>query len=185
VSGVDRGGRGAAAALLAEKSGLRAGLPGALGRLRPDFAPGYDRGQVLVDLAVALGLGATSVAGAVHTLQASQAALLQVASSPTAWPAVAELDAAALAAVAKARAAHRRGMWARLAARPGGFPWVRVAGQSWTGWIVIRRGRLPGGVAFGQARHRADIQEAHLRAAPDPRLVREHRGDPGGAAAQR
>jgi hypothetical protein len=123
--------------LLAERSGLRAGLSGALGRLRPDFAPGHDRGQVLVDLAVALGLGATSVAGAVHTLQASQAALLQVASSPTAWPAVAELDAAALAAVAKARAAHRRGMWARLAARPGGFGWVRVAGQSWTGWIVI------------------------------------------------
>jgi hypothetical protein len=123
--------------LLAERCGLRAGLSGALGRLRPDFAPGHDRGQVLVDVAVALGLGATSVAGAVHTLQAAQAVLGPVASSPTAWRALSELDAAALAAIGKARAAHRRTMWTRLAERPGGFPWVRVAGQTWTGWIVI------------------------------------------------
>ncbi len=123
--------------LLAERSGLRAGLSATLGRLRPDFAPGHDRGQVLVDVAVALGLGATSVAGAMHRLQSCQAVLGQVASSPTAWRALSELDSAALAAIATARAAHRRMMWARLSARPGGFPWVRVAGQTWTGWIVI------------------------------------------------
>jgi hypothetical protein len=41
--------------LLAEKSGLREGLSAALGRLRPEFVPDHDRGQVLVDLAVALG----------------------------------------------------------------------------------------------------------------------------------
>jgi Transposase DDE domain group 1 len=123
--------------LLAERSGLRAGLSAALGRLRPDFVPGHDRGQVLVDVAVALGLGAVSVAGAMSVLAASQAVLGQVASSPTAWRALTELDAAALAVVAKARAAHRRGMWALLSGRPGGFPWVRVAGQTWTGWIVL------------------------------------------------
>jgi hypothetical protein len=123
--------------LLAEKSGLRAGLSAALSRLRPDFVPEHDRGQVLVDLAVALGLGAVSVAGAVHTLQASQAALLRVACGPTAWRALSELDPAALAAIGAVRAAHRRAMWARLSARPGGFPWVRVAGRTWTGWIVI------------------------------------------------
>jgi hypothetical protein len=123
--------------LLAERSGLRAGLSAALARLRPDFVPGHDRGQVLVDVAVALGLGAVSVAGAVAVLMASQAVLEQVASSPTAWRALNELDARALAVVAKARAAHRRGMWARLSARPGGFPWVQVAGQTWSGWIVL------------------------------------------------
>jgi hypothetical protein len=32
---------------------------------------------------------------------------------------------------------HRRAMWARLSARPGGFPWVQVAGHTWQGWIVI------------------------------------------------
>lgn len=92
---------------------------------------------MLADVAVALGLGAISLAGAVHRLQACQAALLQVASSPTAWRAISELDAAALSALATARAAHRRTIWARLSARPGGFPWVRVAGRTWTGWIVI------------------------------------------------
>lgn len=123
--------------LLAERSGLRLGLSVALGRLRPDFVAGHDRGQVLVDVAVALGLGAVSVAGATNLLSASQAVLGQVASTPTTWRALTELDATALAAVAKARAAHRRAIWARLAARPGGFPWLRVAEQTWTGWIVL------------------------------------------------
>jgi hypothetical protein len=123
--------------LLAERCGLRAGLSAALGRLRPDFVPEYDRGQVLVDVAVALGLGAVSVAGVTDVLSASQAVLGQVASTPTAWRALSELDAAALAVVAKARAAHRRAMWARLAARPGGFPWVEVAEHAWTGWVVL------------------------------------------------
>ncbi len=121
--------------LLAEESGLRAGLSKALAR--SGFVPGHDRGQVLVDVAVALGLGATSVGGAVEVLSQSRAVLQTVASSPTAWRAFAELDAAALARIAKVRAAHRRAIWARLAARPGGFPWVDVAGQVWQGWIVL------------------------------------------------
>jgi hypothetical protein len=123
--------------LLAERSGLRSGLSTVLGRLRPDFVPEHDRGQVLIDVAVALGLGAVSVAGATNLLSASQAVLGQVASTPTMWRALTELDAAALAAVAKARAGHRRAIWARLSARPGGFPWLQVAEQSWTGWIVL------------------------------------------------
>jgi hypothetical protein len=48
--------------LLAEESGLRAGLAKALAR--SGFVPGHYRGQVLVDVAVALRLGATGVAGA-------------------------------------------------------------------------------------------------------------------------
>jgi hypothetical protein len=123
--------------LLAERSGLRSGLSAVLGRLRPDFVPEHDRGQVLVDVAVALGLGAVSVAGAVDRLSISRAVLGQVASTPTMWRALTELDASALGVVAKARAAHRRSMWARLVARPGGFPWLRVAEQTWTGWIVL------------------------------------------------
>lgn len=121
--------------LLAERSGLRAGLSAAL--TRSGFVPGHDRGQVLIDVAVALGLGAVSVAGAVGVLHASLAVLATVASTPTAWRAVEELDAAALARIAAVRAAQRRTVWARLAARPGGFPWVTVAGQLWHGWIVI------------------------------------------------
>jgi hypothetical protein len=121
--------------LLAEQSGLRAALSAALAR--SGFVPGHDRGQVLVDVAVALGLGATSVAGAVDVLHQSLAALQAVASAPTAWRALEELDDAALARIAKARAAQRRSVWARLAHRPDGFPWVAVAGQVWQGWIVM------------------------------------------------
>lgn len=123
--------------LLAERSGLRGGLSAALARCRPDFVPDHDRGQVLVDVAVALGLGAVSVAGATATLHACQAVLGQVASTPTAWRAINELDGKALTAVAAARAAHRRGIWRRLQSRPGGFPWVQAAGMTWTGWTVI------------------------------------------------
>jgi hypothetical protein len=121
--------------LLAEESGLRAGLSKTLSR--SGFVAGHDRGQVLIDVAVALGLGATSVAGAVAVLEQSRAVLQAVASSPTAWRAVEELDAAALVKISAARAAHRRGIWAALAARPGGFAWVEVAGQVWQGWIVL------------------------------------------------
>ncbi len=121
--------------LLAEESELRAGLSKSL--TRPGFFPGHDRGQVLIDVAVALALGATSVAGAVDVLRQSQAALQTVASTPTAWRALEELDATAQAKIAKVRAGHRRAIWTRLAARPGGFPWVQVAGQVWQGWIVL------------------------------------------------
>lgn len=121
--------------LLAEQSALRAGISRALAR--SGFIPGHDRGQVLVDVAVGLGLGATSVAGAADLLRQSQAVLQTVASSPTAWRALEELDDTALAKIAKVRAAHRRGMWTRLAARPDGFPWVQVAGRTWHGWTVI------------------------------------------------
>jgi hypothetical protein len=65
--------------LLAEESGLRAGLSKEL--TQSGFVPGHDRGQALIDVAVALGLGATSVA----TLRQSQVALTTVASTPTTW----------------------------------------------------------------------------------------------------
>jgi hypothetical protein len=121
--------------LLAEESGLRAGISTAL--TRSGFVPGHDRGQVLIDVAVALGLGATSVAGAVDLLRQSQAVLQTVASSPTVWRAFEELDDTAMVKIAKVRAVHRRGMWTRLAARADGFPWVQVAGHIWHGWVVI------------------------------------------------
>lgn len=121
--------------LLGEESGLRAGISTALAR--SGFVPGHDRGQVLLDVAVGLGLGATSVAGAADLLRQSQPVLQTVASSPTVWRAFDELDDTTLAKIAKVRAAHRRGMWTRLAARPDGFPWLRVAGQTWHGWTII------------------------------------------------
>jgi hypothetical protein len=121
--------------LLAQESGLRAGLSKAL--QRKDFHPVHDRGQVVTDVAVALAHGASGVAGAARVLGQAEAVCGPVASSATVWRVFADLDAAALARVAAARAAQRRRVWAALAARPDGFPWLKVAGYTWDGWIVL------------------------------------------------
>ncbi|SED88211.1 Transposase DDE domain group 1 [Streptomyces sp. 2112.3] len=42
-----------------------------------------------------------------------------------------------LAKIAKARAGVRGHVWGLLRLRPGGFPWLTVAGKRLTGWIVI------------------------------------------------
>jgi hypothetical protein len=121
--------------LLAEESGLRAGLSKAL--QRKDFHPVYDRGQVVTDVAVALAHGACNVAAAVGVLEQSQVVCGPAASTATVWRVFDELDEAALGRLAAARATQRRRVWAALAARPAGFPWLEVAGQVWDGWIVV------------------------------------------------
>jgi hypothetical protein len=121
--------------LLAEQSGLRTGLSKAL--VRNGFSPGYDRGQVVTDVAVALAHGATNVAAAVDVLHCSSVVCGPTASTATVWRTFDELDEAALGKLAAARAMQRRRVWAALAARDQGFPWVDVAGKTWTGWIVI------------------------------------------------
>jgi hypothetical protein len=121
--------------LLAQESGLRAGLSKAL--RRKDFHPVHDRGQVVTDVAVALAHGATNVAAATRMLADVQIVCGPAASSATVWRVFADLDTAALARLAAARAAQRRRVWAALAARPEGFPWLEVAGHCWDGWIVL------------------------------------------------
>jgi hypothetical protein len=121
--------------LLAEESGLRAGLSKAL--TRNGFSPVHDRGQVLTDVAVALAHGARNVAGAAAVLRQARVVCGPTASTATLWRALEELGEPALARLAAARAVQRRRVWAALAARPDGFPWLEVAGQSWSGWIVV------------------------------------------------
>jgi hypothetical protein len=104
---------------------------------RKDFHPVHDRGQVVTDVAVALAHGATNVAAATRMLADVEIVCGPAASSATAWRVFADLDAAALARLAAARAAQRRTVWAALAARPQGFPWLEVAGHTWDGWIVL------------------------------------------------
>jgi hypothetical protein len=121
--------------LLAQESGLRAGLSEAL--QRTDFHPVHDRGQVVADVAVALAHGATNVAAASSVLGQAEVVCGPAASTATVWRVFHDLDEPALARVAAARAVQRRKVWAALAARPGGFPWVQVAGHRWDGWIVV------------------------------------------------
>ncbi|MGX6608625.1 IS1380 family transposase, partial [Micromonosporaceae bacterium Da 78-11] len=59
------------------------------------------------------------------------------ASPATVWRVFDDLDESALARLAAARAAQRRKVWAALAARPTGFPWLQVAGHDFDGWIVL------------------------------------------------
>jgi hypothetical protein len=122
--------------LLTEETALRGQLSKALAKA--GFVPGHDRGQVLIDVAIGLALGATSVAETMRQIEQGGAVLGTTASAVTAWRMFdEELDATALAKVARARAAHRRWIWQQLAFRPQGFPWVEVAGQIWDGWIVL------------------------------------------------
>jgi hypothetical protein len=121
--------------LLAQESGLRAGLSKVLHR--KDFRPVHDRGQIVCDVAVALAHGATSVAAATRVLGQAKIVCGPAASSATVWRVFDDLDESALARVTAARARQRRGVWAALAARPEGFPWLEVAGHRWDGWIVM------------------------------------------------
>ncbi|WP_204019185.1 IS1380 family transposase [Sphaerimonospora thailandensis] len=122
--------------LLAETSGLRGHASAAL--TVPGFHPGHDRGQVLIDVAIGLAMGATSARAAMDTVASAAPATGPIASPVTAWRLFGEeLDAATLERLTRARAAHRRHMWSLLAARPQGFPWLSVAGHTWDGWTVV------------------------------------------------
>ncbi len=120
--------------LLAERSGLRAGLSAAM--RRAGFDPVYDRGQLLVDLAVAQILGAEAI-GDFQGLRHLAPVIGPVPSTSTVWRALAEVGQLQLARVNAAVTAFRRHWWALLAAGPDGFPWLTVAGRELTGITVV------------------------------------------------
>ena len=120
--------------LLAERSGLRAGLSAAM--RRRGFDPVYDRGQVLVDLALTLVLGGEAISdfqGLRHLAPVTG----PVPSTPTVWRALNEAGDLQLARVNAAVAQFRRYWWGILAGRPEGFPWLRVAGRELAGITVV------------------------------------------------
>jgi hypothetical protein len=117
----------------ADAVGLTSGLSAALtvsGR-----SPGWDRGQVFVDLACAITLGATSIRE-IEVLQ-HQAALFAAPSDATVRRALDELDEATMRRIARTRRDVRAHVWRLLAARPEGFPQVDVAGRRLVGWVVL------------------------------------------------
>jgi hypothetical protein len=91
---------------------------------------------VLVQLAVAIVLGATSMAD-IELLKQQTPVFGAPASDSTVRRMLAELDAKALARIRRARTRVRAHVWDLLAARDGGFCWVSVAGRVLTGWIVV------------------------------------------------
>lgn len=95
---------------LADVLGLQAGLSHALAPTK-QRRRGHDRGRVLVDLAVALADGATTLSD-IRVLTDQPAVFGSVASVATVWRTLAALDAAAQDRIAQARAAARRRAWA-------------------------------------------------------------------------
>src|SRR5579863_3573920 len=72
---------------------------------------GHDRGEVLVDLAVALADGATSITD-IRVLADQPSLFGEVASAPTVWRTLEAIDEETLGRIASARAAARRRAWA-------------------------------------------------------------------------
>jgi len=94
---------------LADELGLTDGLSAAMAPTKKRRR-GHDRGEVLVDLAVAIADGATSISDL--RVLANQPSLFgEVASTATAWRTLAAVDAAAAARIAEARRDARRVAW--------------------------------------------------------------------------
>jgi hypothetical protein len=120
--------------LLAEQTYLRTGLSAAM--RRRGFDPVYDRGQVLIDLALMLILGGEAISD-FQGLRHLSPVIGPVPSTPTVWRTLSEAGDLQLARVNAAVTRFRRHWWGILAARPEGFPWLRVAGRELTGTTVV------------------------------------------------
>jgi len=119
---------------LADQRGLTSALGAALGR-RGKF-PLVDRGVALVSMAVAIALGARSMSDI--AVLAHQEPVFGAPPSDTTVRRTLELaDARTLDKIARARAGVRAHVWSLICARPGGFPWLEVAGKVLAGWLVI------------------------------------------------
>jgi hypothetical protein len=119
----------------ADQAGLTAWLGGAL--RRAGKSPALDRGVVLVSMAVAVALGATSMSD-IAVLGHLSPVLGAAPSGPTVRRA---LDLAGTPAVldriARARARARAHVWDLIGQAPAGFPWLVIAGKTLMGWLVI------------------------------------------------
>jgi hypothetical protein len=107
--------------LLAERTGLRAGASAAM--RRRGFDPVYDRGQILIDLALMLILGGEAISD-FQGLRHLAPVIGPVPSAPTVWRALDETGELQLTRINAAVVAFRRHWRALLAARPEGFPWA-------------------------------------------------------------
>jgi hypothetical protein len=119
----------------ADQAGLTAWLGGAL--RKAGQSPVLDRGVVLVSMAAAIALGATSMSD-IAVLAHLAPVLGDAPSGPTVRRA---LDLAGMAAslerIARARAKARARVWQLIEGTAAGFPWLAIAGKTLTGWLVI------------------------------------------------
>jgi hypothetical protein len=140
VRGDGKGLLGHAGAVLLRRCADQAGLTAALGGVfaRLESSPLWDRGVVLVQLAVAIALGATSMRQI--GLPAHQAEVFgEPPSDSTVRRSLEPVGADPLLAgrIAQARAKVRAQVWKLIEATIAGFPWLTVAGKVLTGWVVV------------------------------------------------
>ena len=119
--------------MLADNLGLTNGLSAALSR--PEVI--HDRGVVLRDVAVSIAGGAQNLSGA--AVLRDQARLFgPVASTPTMWRSLNEIDNAGLARVTMVRNKIRERVWELIEARHGAIPPSRTCYGDVGEVIVIR-----------------------------------------------
>jgi Transposase DDE domain group 1 len=130
---------GHAGAVLLRKAADQAGLTAALSAAlrKTGTSPLLDRGIVLVSMAAAIALGATSMSD-IAVLAHLAPVLGDAPSGPTVRR---TLDLAgtpaALDRIARARARARAHVWKLIEATTAGFPWLEIAGKTLAGWVVI------------------------------------------------
>jgi hypothetical protein len=118
---------------LADATGLSAAVCEALAALRRR-ASGHDPGRIAVDVAVMLADGGEAICD-LAVLRGQPDLFGPVASDPTAWRLLADLDAAALARLRTARARARETAWAQ-AAETGRMRPSSVAGYEIPGLVL-------------------------------------------------
>jgi Transposase DDE domain group 1 len=139
VTGDGAGLVGHAGAILLRKAADQAGLTAGLGAAlrKAGSSPVLDRGIVLVSVAAAIALGATSMSD-IAVLAHLAPVLGAAPSAPTVRRALDLAGGTAmLERIARARAKARAHVWQLIADTPSGFPWLVIAGKALTGWVVI------------------------------------------------
>ncbi|WP_338672180.1 IS1380 family transposase [Streptomyces sp. SCSIO 30461] len=129
---------GHAGVVLLRRLADRSGLTGALSGVFPTGGPGWrDRAVVLVHLAISIALGARSVAEAGQLAWHHERVMGPGVSDSTVHRTLNLCDADRIAAINRARARIRRTVWSWLALRPGGFPWLTIAGKRLHHWVIV------------------------------------------------
>jgi hypothetical protein len=119
---------------LADATGLTTGFSDALARLRVRQGA-HDPGRIAVDLAVMLADGGETIADL--AVLRNQAELFgAVASDPTAWRLLSDLDDTALTRLREARAHARELAWAQAIETRGKLPTSTAAGQPIPGLVL-------------------------------------------------
>jgi hypothetical protein len=119
---------------VADVTGLTGAFSDALAGLRQRRA-GHDPGRVAVDLAVMIAGGGEAIADL--AVLRDQADLFgKVASDPTAWRVLSDVDDAAVVRLRQARARARELAWAQMVETRGGLPASTAAGVSVPGIVL-------------------------------------------------